>query len=67
MNWEIREAKYGDIVRVKAGDIYHYGIYVSEKEIVQFGLSPFSNTCAMRDIAVCTSDVDKFLNGGFFE
>ena len=68
MKWNFREAEYGDIVRVKSGEIYHYGIYVSEEEIIQFGFSPFHNTgTAQRDISVCTSDVDTFLMGGFME
>lgn len=67
MKWTIKEASYGDIVRVKAGEFYHYGIYVSEEEIIQFGLSPFHNAGALIDIAVCTSDVDNFLLGGFME
>ena len=67
MKWTFREASFGDIVRVKAGEIYHYGIYVSEEEIIQFGLSPFHNAGTIKDIAVCTSDVDNFLFGGFME
>lgn len=67
MIWELAEAKRGDMVRVKLGKIYHYGIYVSEKEIVQFGLPP---TALMRDektVSVCVTDVDGFLLGGFLE
>lgn len=67
MKWTFREAEYGDIVRVKAGELYHYGIYVSEEEIIQFGLSPFHNSGTLKEIFVCTSDVDNFLFGGFME
>ena len=67
MIWELSEAKRGDIVRVKLGEIYHYGIYVSDEEIIQFGLPP---TALLRDdksVAVCKTDVDGFLLGGFLE
>ena len=34
-NFSLREPKYGDIIRVKIkDDIYHYGIYVSDDEII---------------------------------
>ena len=36
MKWIFSDAKYGDIVRVKLGDIYHYGIYVNNEEIECF-------------------------------
>ena len=68
MTWALKEAVSGDMVRVKSGSIYHYGVFVSEDEIIQFGLAP-----AMRpsikacDVEVCVSDVDGFLGGGFLE
>ena len=52
MKWTFREAEYGDIVSVKAGELYHYGSSVSEEEIIQFGLSPFHNAGTIKDIAV---------------
>lgn len=67
MKWTLNEAKYGDIVRVKLGDIYHYGIYVSEEEVIQFGLPPTNLTRNSSDIEVCSSDIDTFLAGKFLE
>ena len=68
MKWDFDEPRIGDGVRVKLGDIYHYGIYVGEDEIIQFGLAPNAR-CEVKpeDICVCVSDVETFLQGGFLE
>jgi phosphopantetheine--protein transferase-like protein len=68
MKWSFNTPTAGDAIRVKINEIYHYGIYVSEDEIIQFGLPP----CARRqvkqqDITVCVSNVETFLQGGFLE
>ena len=68
MKWELKTPSAGDMVRVKLGGIYHYGVFVSEDEVIQFGLAP--NLRAMvkdSEISVCSSDVDTFLVGGFLE
>ena len=66
MKWEMKEARYGDIVRVSLGSIYHYGIFVSEDEVIQFGLPPAPNRRA-EDVEVLSAPVDDFLAGGFLE
>lgn len=68
MKWVLKQAEAGDMVRVKLGGIYHYGVFASEDEIIQFGLAP-SMRSMLKDseIEVCTSDVDTFLAGGFLE
>ena len=68
MKWLLKQAQAGDMVRVKLGSIYHYGVFASEDEIIQFGLAP-SMRSMLKDseIEVCTSDVDTFLAGGFLE
>ncbi|MBR2337810.1 MAG: lecithin retinol acyltransferase family protein [Clostridia bacterium] len=68
MKWQLKEPTFGDIIRVKAGSFYHYGIYVSDEEIIQFGLSPIARS-GMSDgqIEVCTSNVEGFLLGEFLE
>ena len=40
MKWLLTEPRYGDMVRVKSGTVYHYGVYVSDDEVIQFGLAP---------------------------
>ena len=68
MKWVLKQAKSGDMVRVKLGLIYHYGVFVSEDEVIQFGLAPsLRKDVKDADIEVCTSDVDTFVAGGFLE
>ena len=66
MKWELKEAKRGDIVRVALGQIYHFGIFVSEEEVIQFGLPPTLNRRA-EDVEVLSAPVEQFLAGGFLE
>ena len=66
MKWKMKEARYGDIVRVSLGSIYHFGIFVSEDEIIQFGLPPTPGRRA-EDVEVISSPVCDFLAGGFLE
>lgn len=68
MKWELIEPREGDMIRVKSGSIYHYGVYVSDEEIIQFGLAPSARPeIKDSDIEVCVSDIDVFLQGGFLE
>lgn len=62
-------ARPGDMIRVKIGAIYHYGVYVSENEIIQFGDPPRGDFLT-RDqtlIEVCSIDCAGFSAGGFPE
>lgn len=68
MIWELKDPVFGDMIRVKSGSIYHYGIYVSDEEVIQFGLAPVNRpTLSDKEVAVCVSDIDDFLSGGFLE
>ena len=68
MKWSFIEPSYGDMIRVSAGTIYHFGIYVSDDEVIQFGLPP-SRRGAQPDseIEVMSASIDDFLAGGFLE
>lgn len=66
MKWKMKEACYGDIVRVELGKIYHFGIFVSEDEVIQFGLPPTPGRRA-EDVEVLAAPVSDFLAGGFLE
>ena len=68
MKWVMKEPSYGDMIRVELGGIYHVGIYVSDDEVIQFGLAP-SQRVTLRDseVEVLSSDIDRFLVGGFLE
>ena len=68
MKWQLKQAETGDMVRVRLGRIYHYGVFISEDEIIQFGLAPtLRQNVKDSDIEICISDVDTFLAGGFLE
>lgn len=68
MVWSCKSPESGDMIRVKSGSIYHYGVFVSEEEVLQFGLAPASRP-QLRDcdVSVCSSNVDAFLCGGDLE
>lgn len=68
MKWTLQTAQCGDMVRVRIGDLFHYGIFVSEDEVIQFGPPPV-NSLRLNDseIEVCSTDVYRFLSGGFME
>lgn len=68
MKWTYRECQYGDIIRVKLGSVYHYGIFVSEDEVIAFGLPPTAeNLKHQQDIKVLATDIDVFSCGNMVE
>ncbi len=68
MKWILGEPKGGDMIRVKSGTIYHYGIFVDDGEVIQFGLAPAARpTLKDSDIEVLATDIDTFLAGQFLE
>ena len=67
MNWEpTHPSKSGDIIRTKVSFYYHYGIFVSEDEVIQFGL-PNDPGKQSDTIKVTVSDIYTFLAGGEIE
>ncbi len=68
MKWVMKEPKRGDMIRVALGSIYHFGIFVSEDEVIQFGLAPSLRALIPDNkVEVLASDIDAFLAGGFLE
>lgn len=67
MKWTFNEVKSGDMIRIQLGPIYHYGIYVNDDEIIQFGPPPVSLRRNDADIEVCVTDIENFLCGKFLE
>lgn len=64
MKWYPAQAKKGDMIRIHLGGICHYGIFVSEEEVIQFGLPPLPQyRTEGTEITVCTSDIDVFSCG----
>ena len=67
MKWLPGECRPGDMIRVRLGSIYHYGIFVSEDEVVQFGPPPVGVRAPDEKIAVCTTDIEGFCLGNIVE
>ena len=65
MHWTMKDPAMGDMIRVELGGIYHYGIYVSDDEVIQFGLAP-NRRVLLQDsqVQVLASDIDTFLAFG---
>lgn len=66
MQWQQDTPKPGAPVRVKVSFYYHYGIFVSENSVIQFGL-PDGPTRPAAEIKVLSTDVYTFLQGGTLE
>lgn len=66
MDWLQASPNPGDPVRVKVQFYYHYGIFVSEDCVIQFGL-PDGPSRPASEIRVLCSDVYTFLQGGNLE
>lgn len=66
MQWSQAMPSPGSPVRVKSGFYYHYGIFISEEEVIQFGL-PDGPSRPAEEIQVLASDVYTFLQGGNLE
>lgn len=67
MKWTLNEPKFGDIVRVKLGSIYHFGIYISDDSVIQFGLPPTSLDRDASKVFVCETSIETFLCDKFLE
>ena len=66
MIWEEKTPVYGDLVRTRVRFYYHYGIYVDEEQVIQFGL-PDNRDIPGDQIRVLSTDVRTFLAGGTVE
>jgi hypothetical protein len=66
MQWQFYSPTPGAPVRVKVSFYYHYGIFVSEDSVIQFGL-PDGPSRPAEEIRVLSTDVYTFLQGGDLE
>ena len=66
MEWTEQTPVCGDIVRTKVRFYHHYGIFVSENRVIQFGL-PDDPLRPGEEIAVLATDIRTFLQGGELE
>ena len=66
MKWIVTEPKSGDIIRTKVNFYYHYGIFVNEDSVIQFGM-PDNSGVDPDTIEVITTDAKTFSNGSIIE
>lgn len=66
MQWVTKTPVFGDLIRTKVQFYHHYGIFVSEQEVIQFGL-PDDPMRPAEQVKVLTSDIATFLGGGEVE
>lgn len=67
MKWWPGQCSCGDMIRVRIGSIYHYGIFVSEDEIIQFGPPPVAPRREGEEVLVCATDIEGFCCGSIVE
>ena len=66
MKWTENLPVYGDMIRVQVKFYYHYGIFVNENSVIQFGL-PDNGDTPPEKICVTETDIETFACGGFIE
>lgn len=66
LQWVEKTPVYGDMIRTKVRFYHHYGIFVSEEEVIQFGL-PDDPMRPADQVKILSSDMSAFLQGGEVE
>ncbi len=66
MDFVEKTPSYGDVIRTKVRFYHHYGIYVADDRVIQFGM-PDNTGTPNEQICVLVTDVYTFLNGGSLE
>lgn len=66
MIWKNALPEYGDIIRVKVKFYYHYGIYVDDNTVIQFGY-PDNTGVPSEEICVLSTDIFAFIGEGICE
>ena len=68
MKWAPGECVCGDMVRIKTGSVYHYGVFISEGEVIQFGYPPLPEYAGLNSPPTVNSvDIDTFCGGRIVE
>ena len=68
MKFCLKNPSSADIIRIKVkNDIYHYGIYISDEEVIGFGLASDILKTNKEDVKVVSTDIKTFLDGHFLE
>ncbi len=66
MDWTVDSPSPGGIIRTKVKFYHHYGIFISEDEVIQFGL-PDDPGKPAEQIKVLSTNIYTFLGGGELE
>ncbi len=66
MTFAEKMPRYGDMIRTKVRFYHHYGIYISDDRVIQFGM-PDNTGTPNEQIHVMVTDIYTFLNGGTLE
>ena len=60
MRWWCGTCRPGDMIRVKLGPVWHYGVYASDDEVIAFGLPPWPAPPPPETVRVVATDIDVF-------
>ena len=66
MIWKNIPPARGDVIRVKMSFYYHYGIYVDDDTVIQFGY-PDNTGILPENISVLSTSIEEFACGRFCE
>ena len=68
MKWTLNEPKYGDVIRVNINKTYyHYGIYVSDDEVIQYGRLDDMLKKNKDEVEVLVTSIKDFADNKFIE
>ena len=68
MKWWPETCQSGDMVRVRVGSIWHYGVFVSEDEVIEFGPPPVGEEALNnKEKYVIAASIEDFAAGGIVE
>ena len=68
MKFCLKNPSSADIIRIKVkNDIYHYGIYISDDEVIAYGKASDIFKASKEDVKVISTNIKEFLDGHFLE
>ena len=67
MKWWPVSPRPGDMVRVHVSGVWHYGIYISDDRVIQFGCPPRGDAVPAQDIRVVATSAAEFAGRDIIE
>ncbi len=67
MRWWCGTCRPGDMIRVRLGSVWHYGVYASDGEVIAFGMPPWPKAAPPETVRVVATDIDVFACGQMVE